>query len=174
MKTTSRILVLVGLLLGSGVCAMADIQWTLSGGANTLTFADGAQATGTFTVDYTTGNVIADVNVTAATNPIAYPWAGAFTATLGHYENGELTLLYSGSYSNDLYLTFKVNLYATNSPVPINTLTTSESGSTVIEISAATNNSPFVTTPEPTAFAFLGGFGSLLGVGNFLRRKFAR
>ena len=49
MKIFSKLTIGLGLLLGSGVCAMADTIWTL----NDVYFSNGNQATGWFSTDPT-------------------------------------------------------------------------------------------------------------------------
>src|SRR3984957_18241031 len=53
MKTFSKITIGLGLLLGSGVCAMADTIWTL----NDVYFSNGNQATGWFSTDPTSTTI---------------------------------------------------------------------------------------------------------------------
>ena len=165
---------MIGLLLGSGVCAMADIQWTLS----TVKFANGATASGSFDTNSTFTSVYdVSINVSAGTG------TDSFIATSGQiFDSGGETFDFAGTYQDQLTLEFNPALSSVTTTGGHVNITggsvveqyNSSAPPTVSALEAGETPTANAIVPEPTAFAFLGAFGSLLGAGAFLRRKFAR
>jgi hypothetical protein len=77
MRTTSRLAVLLGLLLGSGICAYADIQWTF----NNVVFNNGDSVTGYFVTNDAV-NQYDSISAVVVSGPDSFTIAGLDSAYL--------------------------------------------------------------------------------------------
>jgi len=167
MKIFSKLTIGLGLLLGSGVCAMADTIWTL----NDVYFSNGNQATGWFSTD-PTSTTIDDFSI-QVTGPDT---ADAFTAAImpdTYLANTPPEIgIANADWSEyvDLYLATPL----TSGGGTINLTGGYDCpGCGVLD---TTNYTPSVSgvasTPEPSAIPLMGA--GLLLMGTVVRRKLIR
>jgi hypothetical protein len=164
LKILSKAIIATAFLLGSSVCAMADIVWTL----NNVDFSDGNQAIGSFTTD----NAV-DTIESFTIQVIGPDTARDFTATTmsSAYLPNTIGAFLEPTYYVDLYL---------NSPL------TSAGGTFDIGsgydcpgcgvLLVNSDHIPSVTgvaaTPEPSTIPVLGAGVVLMGM--IARRKLVR
>lgn len=158
MNIITKLLTIAGLLLGFATCASAQVTWTLSD----VTFSNGNVATGSFTTNAATDDVLSfSIDITGPDT------AAAFTATamLDTSLPGNIGLLGGPGNSKDVLLTLLSDMTNAGGTIPIvdgvDCPPAAHCGTLV-----TTGHSPEIigVTPEPaTAGLMLLGLGILVG-----------
>jgi hypothetical protein len=167
MRTTSRVTILLGLLVGSGISAFADITWKLQD----VDFSNGNQATGYFITNNAVNTVVSfSITVTGPATAATFTAASVASA----YLPGVIGFASPG-------WTAYVDLY------PSSPLT--NAGGTIhlaghdawgdeygvdcpgCGVIVDPNTAAVTTLPEPSAINLLGLFACVLGVTALCRRK---
>jgi hypothetical protein len=168
MKTFSKAMIGLGLLMGSGVCAMADTMWTL----DDVFFSNGNQATGWFTTD-PTSTMIESFSI-QITGPDA---ADAFTAAImpdTYLANTPPEIgIANSDWSKYVDLYLASSLTSAGGPIAL-TGGYDCPGCGVLRVNADFRPKVIGTevTPEPSSIPFLGAGVILMGF--VVRRKLIR
>jgi hypothetical protein len=170
MKAVSRVMIGLGLLIGSGACAMADIVWTLNdvflqyphnGGIN--------EVTGNFTTDNSVDTIESFSIVIAGPET-----DGTFTAAqmVNDYLPNTIGIANSDfSEYVDLYLSSP--LTSAGGTVDIGSgFDCPGCGTLLVDADHTPTVTGVASTPEPSAIPFLGA--GLLLMGTLVRRKLNR
>jgi hypothetical protein len=164
MKAFSRVMIGMGLLLGSGVCAMADIVWTL----NDVDFSDGNQAVGYFITDNAV-DTIESFSIQVEGPDTSRDFIA--TTMSSAYLPNEIGAFLEPTYYTDLFP--ETSMTSSGGIIPLNQGYDCP-GCGVLSVGIGYN--PTVNgvteTPEPSTIPFLGAGVLLMGV--VLRRKLIR
>jgi hypothetical protein len=169
MKVFSRVMIGLGLLLGSGVCAMADILWTF----DDVYFTNGNELTGWFTTDNTVDAVDSfSIDVTGPATE------AAFTATqmVNAYLPNEIGIA-NADFSEYVDFELPTSLTSLGGTIDLTQgydcpgcgvlIVNADHTPTVTGVTGVAAD--FVPTPEPSSIPFLGAGVVLMGL--MMRRK---
>ena len=165
MKTFSKVMIGMGLLLGSGAYAMADIVWTF----DDVHFSNGNELTGSFTTDNSVDTIESfSIDITGPDSSDAFTAAQMVNA----YLPNEIGIA-NGYFSE--YVDFELPTALTSAGGTIDLTQGYDCpGCGVLVVNS--DHTPSVTgvveTPEPSTIPFLGAGLALVGM--VVRRKLVR